>query len=152
MLVRSIAFGVAMLAATASATENPALTGIEPFQRAYGMSFYGFDLCGEADLGQLYRKALREKVAHCPFTAEAKTSFAQRAADTDNHAPADLQRYIAEHDKLPESLDEKKVACRKEKDTPTYQKTVALLADYAKGTVRFDAVVPDACEAKAGGR
>jgi len=114
------------------------------------MSYYGFDVCGDAANGQLYRKALTEKFEHCPFTAAAKADFRQWSAATDAKATADIKRYIAEHDKLPESLDGKKMTCRQEQATPAYQKTVALLAGYAKGEVKFDAVVPDPCDTKAG--
>jgi hypothetical protein len=149
MLNRPIVLVVAMVVLTAAA-EQPTLTSTETFRQAYSMSFYGFDLCATDDLGLSYRKALREKVEHCPFTTDAKAAFRQWADDADKSAPAGIQRYIAEHDKLPESLDEKRVVCRKEKETPAYQQTVALLAQYAKGEVKYDAVVPDACDTKAG--
>jgi hypothetical protein len=149
MLTRPIIFAGLMFAATAVA-ETPSLTSTDTFRKAYGMSFYGFDLCGRADMGQSYRKALREKVEHCPFTADAKAGFAQWTAKADASGPADVQRYATEHDKLPESLDEKRVACRKEKETPAYQKVITVLSQYASGEVKFDAVVPDACDTTAG--
>lgn len=141
----------ALLISTGAAAEKPkALTDTGTFRAAYGSSFYGFDICGDAATGQLYRKALAEKVEHCPFTADAKAGFQQWRVDADRHVTADIQRYIAEHDKLPERLDQKKTNCRTERETPAYQKTIALLAQYAKGEVGFDAVVPDACDVKAG--
>jgi hypothetical protein len=135
-----------------SAKAKPAgnLTDTGAFQAAFQGSFYGFDICGDAATGQLYRKALAEKVAHCPFTADTKAEFKSWMVDADTRMTANIQHYIAEHDKLPESLDEKRVACRKEKDTIGYRKAIALLAGYAKGEVGFDAVVPDACDMKAG--
>lgn len=120
------------------------------FRVAYGMSYYGFDVCGDAVNGALYRKALAEKVDHCPLTAAAKADFKQWSAAADVKGAADVKRYIAEHDKLPESLDQKRVNCRKEQETPAYAKTIALLAQYAKGEVKYDAVVPDPCDTKAG--
>jgi hypothetical protein len=152
MLTRSILFAVLILAGKPAAADKPVLTSTDAFLKAYGMSFYGFDLCGQADMGRSYRKALREKVEHCPFTADAKAHFGQSTAKADVTGPADLQRYIAEHNRLPESLDEKRVACRKETETPAYQKTIALLAGYARGEVKFDAVVPDPCDTTAGAR
>jgi len=142
-LAASVSFGAAALP-TGSLTDTGA------FQAAFQGSFYGFDVCGDADTGRLYRKALAEKVQHCPFTADAKTGFKSWAASAETRMTADVQLYIAEHDKLPESLDEKRVACRKEKDSPAYRKAIALLAGYAKGAVAFDAVVPDPCDLKAG--
>jgi hypothetical protein len=140
----------ALLAGGARADKPGAISDNNAFRVAFGMSYYGFDICGDAANGQLYRKALTEKFDHCPFTAAAKADFQQWSAATDAKVTADIKRYIAEHDKLPESLDEKKMACRKEQATPAYQKTVALLAQYAKGEVAYYAVVPDPCDTKAG--
>jgi hypothetical protein len=141
---------VVSIASGASAKNTPALTDTGTFRAAFSAAFYGFDICGDAADGAIYRKALIEKVDHCPFTPDAKASFRQWSADTGKRATADIQRYIAEHDKLPERLDPKKLNCRKERETPAYQETITLLARYAKGEVGFDAVVPDACDAKAG--
>ena len=138
-----------LLAGTAAADKPAPLTDTGTFRSAYSQSYFAFDLCGDAANGALYRKALAEKVAHCPFTPDAKAEFRQRAAVTDTDGPGRVQRYIAEHDKLPESLDPKRKNCRTEKDTPAYQKTIALLAQYANGEVKYDAVVPDACDTKA---
>jgi hypothetical protein len=139
-----------LIAGTALADKPAPLTDTNAFRTAYGLSYFGFDLCGDAASGALYRKALAEKVEHCPFTPEAKTGFHQWAATTDANGPDQVKRYIAEHDKLPESLDAKRKNCRSQKDTPAYQKTIALLTRYAKGEVKYDAVVPDACDTKAG--
>jgi hypothetical protein len=140
----------ALIAGSAQAEKPATLADSNAFRLAYRMSYYGFDVCGDVADGQLYRKALTEKVDHCPFTAGAKADFRQWSAATGAKTTADVQRYIAEHDKLPESLDQKKMQCRKEQATQAYQKTVALLAEYAKGEAKFDAVVPDACDVKAG--
>jgi hypothetical protein len=140
----------ASLAGSARADKPGEIGDNNAFRVAFGMSYYGFDVCGDAADGQLYRKALTEKFEHCPFTAAAKADFRQWSVQTDAKATADVKRYIAEHDKLPESLDGKKMTCRQEQATPAYQKTVALLAQYAKGEVKYDAVVPDPCDTKAG--
>lgn len=146
------AAALCLLAGTAVADKPAQLTDTGTFRAAYGLSYFGFDLCGDPANGALYRKALAEKVAHCPFTPEAKAGFQQWAANADADGPDKVKRYIAEHDKLPESLDPKRKNCRIEKGTPAFQKTVALLAQYARGEVKYDAVVPDACDTQAGAR
>jgi hypothetical protein len=143
----TVALGLA--AGTALADKPATLIDTAAFRTAYGLSYFGFDLCGDAANGTLYRKALAEKVAHCPFTPEAKATFRQWSMATDAGGPDRVKRYIAEHDKLPESLDPKRKNCRMEKDTPAFQTTITLLARYAKGEVKYDAVVPDACDTKA---
>jgi hypothetical protein len=138
------------LAGSAMANKPGEIGDNNAFRVAYGMSYYGFDACGDAANGQLYRKALTEKFEHCPFTAAAKADFLQWSAATDAKVTADIKRYISEHDKLPERLDGMKMTCRQQQATPAYQKTVALLAQYAKGEVKYDTVVPDPCDTKAG--
>jgi len=146
------ALGLAVLLAGSAMATTPALPPeYSAFRLAYRMSYFGFDVCGDTADGKLYRKALAEKVEHCPFTPAVKADFRHWSVEADIFGAADVQRYIAEHDKLPERLDEKRVACRKEQATPAYQKTIALLAGYGKGEVPYDAVVPDACDTKAGG-
>ena len=139
-----------LIAGSAPADKPALLTDTNAFRTAYGLSYFAFDLCSDTANGALYRKAMAEKVEHCPFTPEAKAAFRQWSAVTDARGPDQVKRYIAEHDKLPESLDPKRRNCRTEKDTPAYQKTIALLAQYAKGEVKYDVVVPDACDTKAG--
>ena len=153
MLRRYTCATVLCLIAGAALAEKPALlTDTASFRDAYGLSYFGFDLCGDAANGALYRKALADKVEHCPFTPDAKAGFRQWAAETDTKAADRVPRYIAEHDKLPESLDPKRKNCRTQKDTPAYQKTIALLAQYARDKAKYDAVVPDACDTQVGAR
>ena len=137
-----------LLAGTALA--DASLTDTNAFRTAYGASYFGLDLCGDAANGALYRRALAEKVEHCPFTPEAKAGFRQWAAAADAKGADEVRDYLGDHDKLPESLDPKRRNCRLEKETPAYQKAIALLGQYAKGEARYDAVVPDACDTKAG--
>jgi hypothetical protein len=139
-----------LIAGSASADKAAALTDTATFQSAYSLSYFGFDLCGDPKNGALYRKALTEKVEYCPFTIAAKARFKQWSAAADPKGVADVNRYIAEHDRLPESLDQKKMNCRKERESPAYAQTIALLAQYASGAAKFDAVVPDPCDTKAG--
>ena len=147
-----IAVILVMRLSTAEGATNGATpqTDTTTFRAALSASFYGFDICGDAGNGGLYRKALLQKVEHCPFTPEAKAEFRRWSATTEIQARADIQRYIAEHDKLPERLDPKKLNCRREHESPAYQKTIVLLGQCAEGAVGFEAVVPDNCDLKAG--
>jgi hypothetical protein len=138
--------------ATAKPAATPMLTDDAAFRAAFQASFRAFDGCGETVDGQLYRKALVEKVQNCPFTPDIKSAFRQWSDGAAAQGAADLRRYVAEHDKLPESLDRMKVQCRAEQKTPAYQKTVTALARYAKGAARFDEVTPEPCDIQAGAR
>jgi len=140
---------LAMSAAAGGASAANALTDTTRFQAAFQGSFFGFDVCGDTANGALYRKALLDKVAHCPFTKDAKTGFSAWAARAETQGSADIRRYIAEHDKLPPRLDRRKATCIAEQQSPAFQQVLAALGRYAAGAVKADAVVPDACDAAA---
>jgi hypothetical protein len=123
------------------------LTDTGRFKTAFQGSFYGFDVCGDLSNGKLYRKALIDRVEHCPFTKDAKADFSQWAASAETQGSADVQRYIAEHDRLPPRLDRRKTACLAEQQNVAYQQALAMLSKYAAGQAKADAVVPDACDA-----
>jgi hypothetical protein len=146
-----LAATLAALSVSALAADRPAApTDTATFRAAFSASFYGFDVCGDAANGRLYRKAIIEKVDHCPFTRDAKAAFHDWAGGAEAHSASDVQRYIAEHDKLPERLDRMKLNCRTEQVSPGYQQTVKLLGDYANSKADFDSVVPDACDVPTG--
>jgi hypothetical protein len=137
---------LATLAVAGGALAANTLTDTTRFQAAFQGSFYGFDVCGDTANGKLYRKALAEKVASCPFTKDAKAAFVLWAGVTETKGSADVQRYKAEHDKLPPRLDRRKAACIAEQQNAAYQQVLAMLAKYAAAAVKADAVVPDACD------
>jgi hypothetical protein len=141
---------LAALAITASASaETTKLTGTARFQAAFQGSFYGFDACGDAANGKLYRKALVDKVKHCPYTQDTKAAFSEWADAAETEGSAEMKRYIAEHEILPPRMDPRKANCIAEKQDVAYRQILALLAQYAKGATRADAVVPGACDASA---
>ncbi len=138
---------LATLAIAGSALAANTLTDTGRFRSAFQGSFYGFDVCGDSANGRLYRKALIDRVEHCPFTKDAKADFSQWAGAAETQGSADVQRYIAEHDKLPPRLDRRKTACLAEQQNDAYRQALAMLAKYAAGQAKADAVVPDACDA-----
>ena len=135
------------LAVAGGAFAANTLTDTSRFRTAFQGSFYGFDVCGDTANGRLYRKALIEKVEHCPFTKDAKADFSQWSGTAEIQSSADIQRYIAEHDKLPPRLDRRKTACLAEQQNAAYQQALTMLGKYAAGQAKADAVVPDACDA-----
>jgi hypothetical protein len=141
---------LAALAITASASaETTKLAGTARFQAAFQGSFYGFDVCGDAANGKLYRKALIDKVQRCPYTEDAKAAFSEWAGAAETEGSAEIKRYIAEHEILPPRMDARKANCIAEKQDVAYRQVLALLAQYAKGTTHADAIVPGACDAGA---
>ena len=47
----------------------------DAFEIGYGMSFPTFDACGDATIGQAFRRAILEHFAQCPFSADARAKF-----------------------------------------------------------------------------
>jgi hypothetical protein len=61
----------------ASQSSSELLTDPTPFEIGYGMSFYRYDACGDAELGRIFRRALLAKLHSCPFTPQALRDFEQ---------------------------------------------------------------------------
>ncbi|HTJ63424.1 MAG TPA: hypothetical protein VL899_06400 [Alphaproteobacteria bacterium] len=145
--MRLVLFLLAALSIPVTASAADRLTDTSRFQAAFQGSFYGFDVCGDSTNGKLYRKALMDKVQHCPFTKDAKSDFTAWAAGAEAKGGNEIRRYISEHDKLPPRLDRRKANCIAQQQNDAYKQALAALAKYAGGEAKADAVVPDACEA-----
>ncbi len=144
MIGCGLAFGLSY-AASAQPRET------EAFNVAYGMSYYGFDGCGDSLNGSILRRAVTERVDHCPFSAAAKTAFHLWAARQNERMADQVQRYVATRGQLPERLDGMKRSCREEMASPEHQQAAALLARYARGDIPVTAVIMGACNQSAGG-
>jgi hypothetical protein len=145
--MRLVLFLFAALSIPVAASAADKLTDTSRFKAAFQGSFYGFDVCGDSANGKLYRKALIDKVQHCPFTKDAKSDFGDWAAGAESKGADDIRRYIAEHDKLPPRLDRRKSNCIAEQQNDAYKQTLVALSKYAAGEAKADDVVPDACDA-----
>ncbi len=131
------------------AQEVPAqeLTNTKAFERAYGTSFYEFDACGDGLTGRLFRKALTDKVAQCPFSAEARATFSTRAAAMRTKSSAAIESMIGSNGGLPVQLEGMPVTCREQRNSETFQRLAEALKQYAGGQRSVDAVIPAKCDA-----
>ena len=141
-----LGIGIATLVAmTSSNAQSPPPTtgpgGTDTFQVAFGMSYYGFDWCGDRPLGELYRRALLEKFAQCPFADEAKRRFNSWATDVSTRDQAAEKKFIAEHGKLPDRLDGMKETCQEHRQTAAYLEVRELLDRYAEGQANANDVI-----------
>ena len=136
-------------AAVAAAAGEPAMPAdaTRAFEMAYAASFYEFDACGDGISGRNYRRALSEKVAHCPFPADVKQRFVQRAAAQRLKSAQAMAKLIEDNGGLPVRLDGMSRTCREQSETPEYQAIRARLDDFASGKIAADQVVPGACDA-----
>jgi hypothetical protein len=123
-------------------------TDTAAFEYAQAMSFYGFDGCGDGVTGRLFRRALADKFAHCPFTPAARTRYAERARAQQTKS-SDLMRHIIDtNGGMPVKLDGMTRTCREQIDSSDYQHLRGLLEQYSRGEVTADAIFPAPCDAK----
>ncbi len=116
------------------------------FERAYGTSFYEFDACGDGLTGRLFRKALTDKVAQCPFTAGARSSYARHAAAMRTRLPAAINGMIASNDGLPVQLEGMSNTCHEQRNSEAFQRLNEALKQYASGQRGVDTVIPAKCD------
>jgi hypothetical protein len=125
------------------------LERIDAFQVAFGLSFQ-FDACGDSQLGEAFRRAILEKFGRCPFTDDAKSHFHSWTADESTREHALLQRYIADHGKLPDHLDGMKESCQDHRSSAEYLKTRKLLDQYTRREITADDIITDPCNVSPG--
>lgn len=136
----------ALLAGPAHAADG--LGDPRAYEYADGMSFYRFDACGDGLPGRLYRRALAEKLAHCPFTPAARAQFSERARGQRRKSADAIEAMIADRGGLPRELDGMASTCHAQMADPDYQRVRALLLQYGQGTATAETVLPAACDAE----
>ena len=121
----------------------------ESFRNSFSMSFYAFDWCGDNAIGALYRRAIRDKLDRCPFSAAAKERFHAWSDDEAKQADQAIRSYLADHSgKLPERVEGMKVSCAESLQSGDAVKFRRTLERYGKGEASVDSVIPD-CGTKA---
>ena len=120
-------------------------------QAAFGYSFYMFDGCGDGALGALHRKAILEKLDHCPFAEADKERFHAWAIGETIRENDFLKRYVDEHGKYPDRLPGMAGTCREHQLSETYLTTRELLKSYGRGETSVDIVLPETCAGPVGG-
>jgi hypothetical protein len=131
-----------------AAADQATLERTDAFDRAFAASFYQFDACGDGLAGRTYRKALNERFAQCPFSADARTRFRQRSAAQFRKSRDVMARLIEDNGGLPVRLEGMARTCREQIDSPEYQAVRHHLDDYVSGKLTAEAVVDGACEAE----
>jgi hypothetical protein len=133
--------------AAITATQAEPAPSIQAFQSAYAVSFYGFDACGDQVAGRIFRKALADKLAACPFAPALRTHFQQWSAAQRARSSRAIAGLIDRNGGLPVKLDGMNTTCREQRASPTYIALRDRLEQYAAGTVTVDTVIPESCDA-----
>jgi hypothetical protein len=135
----------AMLASAAPAAGE--LADPAAFEQGFTVSLYQFDACGDALAGRMFRRALAERFAQCPFTPEARALYRQHTDATFARARRTMNKIIEANGGLPRQLEGMPMTCHELQAREDYRAFRALLERYAEGSASAEAVIPSACDA-----
>ncbi len=130
-----------------SSPEASSLDRPDAFERAFAVSSYSLDACGDSLGGRTFRRALVEKFAHCPFSPAAQSRFRQRIRAQQAKARDMMESMIEEHGGLPMRLDGMPTTCHAQQASDEYQQFRSRLEQYSEGKLPAEAVIAAPCDA-----
>jgi hypothetical protein len=142
-----LALSLGGAAAAQPSPAGPALDRPEAFEQAFATSSYTFDACGDPLAGRLFRRALAERFAHCPFTPEARSRFQQRTRGQQAKSRQMVEEMIETHGGLPMHLDGMPMTCHEQQADSGYRQFRERLDQYAHGDLPAEAVIAAPCDA-----
>ena len=152
MRVAAWGAGLTLLAASAAVaqptTERAPLQRTEAFERGFATSLYVFDACGDPLAGRMFRRALAERVAQCPFSPEARARYARRTRLQQAKAREAMRSMVESRGGLPMRLDGMAHTCHAEQNSEAYQILRGKLQAFDAGRADAAAVVGSACDAE----
>ena len=144
---RAFAGLLALALCGAAPSDGPALDHPEAFERAFATSSYTFDACGDPLAGRLFRRALTERFAQCPFTPEARSRFQQRTRIQLAKSRRMVEEMVETHGGLPVRLDGMGMTCHEQQADGGYRRFRERLDQYAQGGLSAEAVITAPCDA-----
>ena len=127
--------------------EGPVLDRPDAFERASAVSTFSFDACGDTLAGRVFRRALAEKFAHCPFSSEARLRFRERTEAQLAKTRRAMASMIEDRGGLPMQLDGMPLTCHEQQASDGYKRFRGLLDQYAQGTLPAEAIIAAPCDA-----
>lgn len=146
-MMRATMLGAALLLAGTAAAQSPSLTDPAAFERGFAISLYQFDACGDPLAGRMFRRALAERFAQCPFSQEARGQYQQRTRAEFQRVRERMQRLIEDNDGMPRELVGMNTTCHAQQASDGYRAFRSLLERYQEGGATAEAVIPAACDA-----
>lgn len=137
----------AALAQPASRPAAEALDDTAAFERGFAVSLYQFDACGDPVAGRMFRQALAERFARCPYTAAARDRFARRSRAEETKVRRTLAELVEREGGLPRQLAGMAETCHAQQASEAYRTFRDRLEAYARGEVPAAAILPAACDA-----
>lgn len=146
-MIRAAILGGALLLGGAASAQAPALDDPTAFERGFAVSLYQFDACGDALAGRMFRRALAERFAQCPFSKEARSHYQQQTRAEFQRVRERMQRLIEDNGGMPRELVGMGTTCHAQQASEAYRDFRALLERYQAGGATAEAVIPAACDA-----
>jgi hypothetical protein len=146
-MIRAAFLGGALLLAGTAAAQAPQLDNPTAFERGFAVSLYQFDACGDALAGRMFRKALSERFAQCPFSPAARSHYQQQTRAEFQRVRERMQRLIEDNSGMPRELVGMSTTCHEQQASEGYRSFRALLERYQAGGATAESVIPAACDA-----
>lgn len=112
------------------------------------MSFFDYDACGDAEAGQIFRRALIEKLERCPFSPQAMNDFQKWRIETLERMATELWQAQHKGTELhgpPELSDGTVSSCAEYREIPRHQSKRLSLLRYDRGEIDVDEVIGEEC-------
>ena len=142
-----LAFALAFL--LAGAAHAAPLDDTSAFDRAFAVSFYTFDACGDGKHGVIFRKALAARFAQCAFSPAAIAAHKRRLAAQAEKSKQRMAKLIEETGGVPVRLPGMEETCRQQRAEPDYASVREKLEKFADGALKAEDVLPAPCDADA---
>ena len=146
-MIRATILGAALLLGGGASAQAPALEDPTAFERGFAVSLYQFDACGDALAGRMFRRALAERFAQCPFSPAARSRYQQATRAEFARVRERMKQLVEENNGLPRELVGMSTTCHAQQASEGYRSFRALLERYQAGAVAGEAVMPAACDA-----
>jgi hypothetical protein len=146
-MIRAMALGGTLLLAGTASAQAPALENPAAFERGFAVSLFQFDACGDALAGRMFRRALAERFAQCPFSKEARSHYQQQTRAEFQRVRERMQRLIEDNGGMPRELAGMSTTCHEQQASEAYRNFRALLERYQAGGAPAESVIPAACDA-----
>ncbi len=119
----------------------------EAFERSAAESYYTFDACGDGLAGRLYRRALAERFAACPFAPAARARYGLRMQAQGEKARDAIGEMIEGQGGLPVQLDGLSGTCHAHWADEGYGRLRRRMLQYSAGDLPATAIVAAPCDA-----
>lgn len=126
---------------------QPALESPSAFERAFAVSLFEFDACGDPLAGRMFRRVLAERLAQCSFSSEARARYRQRTRAQQSKVQDWMESLIETRGGLPVQLDGMSMTCHAQQASDSYREFRDRLEQYTQGKLPAQAIIGAPCDA-----